>query len=99
VEAIERRLHLLKERLTILEFFTLIDSESKKIEELRKDELFLKLEQFYRVIKKFKNTHLGGKFYLEEEKFIEKYNQLSPDKSLKIGYKGKFDKESLEFMK
>jgi hypothetical protein len=99
VEAIERRLHLLKERLTILEFFNLIDKESKRLQELRKDELFSKLEEFYRIIKEFKNKYSSGKFYLDEEKFIKRYNELIPDKYFQIGYKGKFDKESMEFMK
>ncbi len=99
VEAIERRLHLLKERLTILEFFNLIDKESKRLQELRKDELFSKLEEFYRIVKEFKNKYSSGKFYLDEEKFIKRYNELIPDKYFQIGYKGKFDKESMEFMK
>ena len=55
VSAIERRLHLLKEKITLLEFFNLIDSNSKRLEELRKDKLFAGLEKFYRVIKEFKN--------------------------------------------
>jgi len=99
VEAIERRLHLLKEKMTILEFFNIIDTKSKKVSELRKDKLFLKLEKFYTVIKEFKNKNIGGKFYLNEEAFMKQYNQLTPDKSFQIGYKGKFDKGSLEFMK
>jgi len=98
-EAIERRLHLLKEKITLLEFFDMIDKSSKRLLNLRKDELFSKLEKFYLVIKDFKNKHIGGKFYLDEEKFIERYNQSIPRKEFQIGYKGNFDKESLKFMK
>ncbi|MBU0929557.1 MAG: hypothetical protein KJ623_00610 [Nanoarchaeota archaeon] len=90
VEAIERRLHLLKEKLSLIEFFDLIDKNSEKLEELRKDELFVKLEKFYNIIKKYKNNYTGGKYYLEEEKFIKKYNNLNPEKEHKIGYKGSF---------
>ena len=90
VEAIERRLHLLKEKLSLVEFFDLIDKNSEKLEELRKDELFVKLEKFYNIIKKYKNNYTGGKYYLEEEKFIKKYNNLNPEKEHKIGYKGSF---------
>ncbi|MFH1608340.1 MAG: hypothetical protein ABIA78_04370 [archaeon] len=98
VEAIERRLHLLKEKLKLIEFFGLIDANSERLEELRGDELFVKLEEFYNVIKKFKNRYTGGKFYLEEEKFIEIYNKFNPEKDLKLGYKGEFDDKSLGFM-
>ena len=98
-EAIEKRLHLLKKPITLLEFFNLIDKGSNALPDLRKDKLFSKLEKFYRIIKEFKNKYHEGKFYLDEEKFIERYNQSSPDKNVKRGYKGKFGKEDIEFMK
>lgn len=88
VEAIERRLHLMKEKISLLEFFNIIDSKSKKLKELRKDELFVKLEKFYLIVREFKNKHVGGKYYLGEEKFIERYNSMAPREELKIGYKG-----------
>lgn len=53
VEAIEKRLHLLKDKMPLIEFFSLIDKNSEKLNELRKDELFDKLEKFYRIIKKY----------------------------------------------
>jgi len=90
VEAIEKRLHLLNEKISLIEFFNLIDSNSEKLKELRKDELFLKLEKFYNVIKKYKNKYHEGKYYLDEEKFIKKYEEVNPNKELKMGYKGKF---------
>lgn len=90
VEAIERRLHLLKQKLTLIEFFDLIDKNSKKLEKLRKDELFKKLEKFYMIIKEYKNKYNKGKYYLDEERFIQKYNHLNPQKNLKMGYKGSF---------
>lgn len=98
VEAIERRLHLLKEKISLAEFFQLIDSNSEKLTELRKDELFVKLEEFYRIIKEYKNKYEKGKFYLDEERFIELYDKLNPEKDLKTGYKGGFDEKSLGFM-
>ena len=98
VEAIERRLHLLKEKISLAEFFQLIDSNSEKLTELRKDELFVKLEEFYRIIKEYKNKYEKGKFYLDEERFIELYDKLNPEKDLKTGYKGEFDEKSLGFM-
>lgn len=90
VEAIERRLHLLKEKLSLIDFFVAIDKNSKKLNELRKDELFVKLEDFYRVIKGYKNRYAGGKYYLDEEKFIEKHGKVNPKKGLKMGVRGSF---------
>jgi len=90
VGAIKNRLHLLKKKISLTEFLELIDKNSEKLKELRKDELFKKLERFYRIIKEFKNRYIGGKFYLDEEKLIKKYNQLNPDKDFKIGYMGSF---------
>lgn len=92
IEAIERRLHLLKEKMTLIEFFSLIDQNSEKLAELRKDELFDKLERFYRVLKGYKNKYIDGKHYLEEEKFLKKHEKANPNKELKMGYKGRFDK-------
>ena len=89
-ETIQRRLHLLKEKLTLLEFFDIIDKNSEKLKNLRKDELFKRLEEFYIIVKQYKNKYVGGKYYLDEEKFIQKYNKKNPNKSLKIGYKGSF---------
>ncbi len=90
VEAIERRLHLLKAKMNAIEFFDVIDKGSERLDELRKDELFAKLEKFYLAIKKYKNRHIGGKYYLEEERFLGKYAEANPDKSLKMGYGGEF---------
>jgi hypothetical protein len=93
VGAIERRLHLLKNKLSLVEFFNLIDSNSEKLAELRDDELFAKLEKFYKIVKKYKNNYVSGKYYLDEEKFIEKHEGINPDKDLKMGYKGKFGED------
>ena len=93
VEAIERRLHLLKEKITLIDFFDLIDKNSERLKDLRKDKLFTKLEKFYKIIKEYKNKYSGGRFYLEEEKFIKRYGGLNPEKELKMGYKGSFKKE------
>jgi len=90
--AVERRLHLLKKPLSLLEFFTLIDSNSIKLADFKIDKLFLKLEKFYKIIKKFKNLHTDGKHYLDEEKFIKLYNKYNPNKNDKIDYMGKFSK-------
>ncbi len=89
-EAIERRLHLLKDKLSLNDFFELIDSKDKKLTTFRKDKIFKKLEKFYLIVKKYKNKNVGGKFYLDEERFIKLYNQYNPNKKLKIGYRGKF---------
>jgi hypothetical protein len=62
----------------------LIDSNSEKLDHLRKHVLFNKLEIFYNIIKKYKNKHLQGKYYLEEEKFLQKYAQVNPNPELKI---------------
>lgn len=92
VKAIERRLHLLKEKISLIEFFDLIDKESSKLKKLREDALFSRLEKFYRVIKEYKNRYHEGKFYLDEEKFIKEYNKKIPDEDFHIGYKGGFGK-------
>jgi len=87
-EAIERRLSHLKQPLTLTEFFLLIDSNSEKLVELRKDSVFKQLEAFYIIIKKYKNKNAGGKYYLDEEKFIEIYNKHTPTGLEKTSYKG-----------
>lgn len=94
IEAIDRRLHLLKNKMSLTDFLNLIDKNSKELDELRKDELFKKLEQFYRVIKEYKNRYNRGKYYLDEEKFLKKYEDINPDKEMKLGYKGYFDKKN-----
>lgn len=99
VEAIERRLPLLKIKLSLIDFLCLIDGNSdrikeSRIEELRKDELFNRLEKFYRIIKSYKNKHLQGKYYLEEETFLKTYERINPDSELKIGYRGSFEELS-----
>ena len=71
-EAIEKRLKHLKEKFTILEFLSIIDSNSPKLERLRECPKFKELETFYLIIKKHKNKYSKGKFYLDEEQFIEK---------------------------
>lgn len=91
VEAIERRLHLLQDQLSLVDFFTLIDQNSERLEQLRQDELFHKLERFYNIIKQYKNKYLCGQYYLEEEKFLEVYNRVKPDQNSKMGYKGSFN--------
>ncbi len=90
VQAIERRLHLLPGKPTLVEFFLLIDSESEMLEDYKRHHLFNKLEQFYRTIKAYKNKYLWGKYYLEEERFLKKYNELSPSPDMFIGYKWDF---------
>jgi len=99
VEAIQRRIHLLKKPIQLNEFFHLIDSNSERLEEMRNDELFRKLEEFYRIIKEYKNKYSEGKFYLDEDKFLELYDKLNPEKDLKSGYKGGFGERSLGFMR
>lgn len=92
-EAIERRLHLLKNPMELLDFLSLVDADlEEELTELRKDDLFLKLEKYYRLVKGFKNKFNGGKYYLDEERFIELYNSYNPNKKLKMGYRGKYGK-------
>ena len=91
VKAIEKRLHLLKEKLTLIEFFDLIDKNSLRLDKLRKDQLFAKLESFYIIVKEFKNRHTQGKYYIDEERFIQKHEEKNPNKDLKLGYKGEIE--------
>lgn len=91
-EAIERRLHLLQDPMPLLDFLTIVDSNSENLPELRKDKLFSDLEKFYLLIKEFKNKDVGGKFYIDEERFIKLYNEYNPNKNLKMDYRGKFKK-------
>jgi hypothetical protein len=96
VDAIEKRLKHLKENFTIIEFLHTIDSNSPKLKELRVCPKFRELEEYYRIIKKHKNKYAGGKFYLDEEKFIQKHREINPNKESKIGYRGYFDKHFLD---
>jgi uncharacterized membrane protein len=89
-QAIEKRLHVLKKPMSLLSFFTLVDSKSDKLKEYRKDLIFKNLEDYYRVIKKNKNRLVDGKLYMNEEKFIKLYNKYNPNKKSKIKEKGKF---------
>jgi len=89
-EAIERRLHLLEKPLKLVDFFILVDSESKELDWRRKDALFLVLEKYYNEVKKFKNKFVGGKYYLDEERFVNLYNKYNPNKKLKIRERGNF---------
>jgi len=93
-EAIERRLHLLKEPMSIVEFMTAVDSQSAQLVSLRKDGLFADLEKFYVAVKTFKNKFNEGRWYLDEDKFIALYNSYNPDKDLEIGERGKFGEEA-----
>ena len=93
VKAIERRLHLLKEKLNLIQFFDVIDKKSPELNNLREDELFAKLEKFYNIIKEFKNKYTKGKYYIDEKRFLEKYGEKNPNKGLGIGYKGEFEKD------
>lgn len=89
-EAIERRLHLLKKPMGLLDFLTVVDSQSEALTGLRKDSLFGTLEKFYILVKDFKNKWEGGTLYMDEEKFIELYNIHNPNKKLKIKERGTF---------
>lgn len=88
--AIERRLHQLTQPLTLLDFLTIIDTNSSIINQYQNDQLFQQLQEFYKIIKKHKNYFVGGIHYLNEEKFIELYNEHNPNSELKIKEKGKF---------
>lgn len=68
----------------------LIDSKSERLDHLRKNILFDKLERFYTIIKKYKNRHIQWKYYLEEERFLQKYAQVNPHPELKIWYQWTF---------
>jgi hypothetical protein len=88
LQALSRRLPLLKEPLELPHFLHLVDSGSPDLDFHRHDPLFRKLEHFYGLVRKFKNKHVGGKFYLDEERFIQKYNEFARSASEKISYKG-----------
>jgi len=94
-EAIEKRLKHLKENFKIIEFLHLIDSNSPRLKNLRACPKFKELETFYNIIKKHKNKYNGGKFYLDEGRFIQKHKALNPNKKSTIGYKGYFNKHFL----
>ena len=90
VGAIKRRLHLLPKPFSLVDFFMVIDSKSERLEQFRKHKLFDKMERYYEVIKKYKNRHIEEKYYLEKEKFLKKYKEMSPNPEMRIGYKWDF---------
>lgn len=92
-EAIERRMHLLKEKIDINDFYVLVDSNSDDLNKKRKDPLFKKMENYYRVVKEFKNKTTKGKWYLDEERFVNLYNEYAPDESMRIGRFGEYDRK------
>lgn len=93
-EAINRRLHLLKKPLTDLEFYQIIDSnDQEEIDNRKDDELFMKMASYYKVVKEFKNKTNKGQWYLDEDKFVDLYNQFAPDETMKLGRFGEFKHE------
>jgi hypothetical protein len=97
-KAIERRLHDIKTNFTLPEFLNLVDKNSPELAKQRENETFRKLEEFYKIIKENKNKSVGGKYYLDEERFIQKYNESNPNKDKKIDYRGKFTKGLVTLM-
>jgi len=93
-EAIKRRLHLLSEPLEELDFYQIVDSDNQAgLAKRKTDTLFLKMVEFYKVVKAFKNKTNKGIWYLDEDRFVDIYNKYSPDRSMKIGRFGEFDKD------
>jgi hypothetical protein len=90
--AISRRLHLLIKPMTELEFYSAIDSGTSDLSALRSDVLFCHLEALYITTKAFKNHQAGGKYFLDEERFIALYDQYKPKEhaDLEMGFRGKY---------
>ena len=70
IQAIERRLKHLHHPISLIEFFNMID-KNEVSEEQRQDLLFIKLEQLYKVIKKYKQL-IKNNSYLDEKRLNEK---------------------------
>ncbi len=94
-EAIKRRLHLLTKPLDELDFYQIVDSNDKAEQANRNnDDLFLKMAEYYKVVKAFKNKTNKGAWYLDEDRFVEIYNKYLPDQTMKIGRFGEFNKDN-----
>lgn len=91
-QAIQRRLSHLQFPLTFIEFLSMIDSNSPQLAQLRQDLLFLKLENFYLLIKNIKNKTIAGRYYWDEDKFLKLYNQYNPHKEFPLREQGLIEK-------
>jgi hypothetical protein len=77
--SLERRVALIKPKITLDEFLIAIDAKDKKILlKYRANNNFQKLKRFYLTVKDIKNRVNQDKSYLDEDAFNEKYIKLKP---------------------
>ena len=79
LESLIGRVNLIKPKILIDDFLAAIDSEDKIIlNKYKNNEHFLKLKNFYLIVKSIKNRVNRDSTYLDEETFDEIYSRLRP---------------------
>ncbi|NPE26763.1 hypothetical protein HNV12_02035 [Methanococcoides sp. SA1] len=74
-EMMQLRLNRITPRIRIEEFLFLVDT--KQLDKINKDQLLLKLAEYYEIIKRYKNKIKNDSFH-NEKIFLEKYEKLKP---------------------
>jgi len=78
LESFERRIKFVKPKITLDNFFSIIDkNDVKNLKKYAKDEKFNKLKELYLIVKNIKNR-VKNNVYLDEERFNKAYSKLKP---------------------
>lgn len=79
VESLEKRIHFIKPKISLLDFLVAVDS-SKLLKKYKNNEKFQKLKNFYLAVKDIKMKIRKEKdgMYLDEKRFNKKYKKLKP---------------------
>jgi hypothetical protein len=77
--SLERRIPLIRPKISLDNFFAAIDRNDKRVsDKYKNNNNFKKLKEFYLIVKSIKNkTHSDGS-YLDEETFNKVYKRLKP---------------------
>lgn len=76
LESLERRVKLIKPKISLDKFLLLVD-QNKILKKYQRNKSFLKLSRFYKTVKTIKNK-VKNNSYLDEERFNKLYNSLRP---------------------
>jgi hypothetical protein len=79
LESLERRVKLIKPKITLDNFLMAIDSKDKKmLAEYKNNKKFNQLKEFYLIVKAIKNKVNRDNTYLDEKTFNKMYKKLRP---------------------
>ncbi len=79
LESLEKRVALIKPRISLDDFLLAIDSKDKKVlTKYKNNKKFDQLKEFYLIVKSIKNKVGSDGTYLNEATFNKIYNKLKP---------------------